>query len=666
MKNLLFAALPVIFPLLSPAQPNAHSLQKLWETDTVVAVPESVLPDAKHTQLYVSLIDGGGWDVDGKGGVGKLGLDGKHYNGQWISGLNAPKGLGRRGNHLYAADISNVVVIDIAKGVIEKKIEIPAATGLNDITVDDAGIVYVSDSKTGRLWRIENDVPTLYMDNLPGINGLKASKKGLYILAKKAVLLANTAKQMVTITTLPNGGDGIEEVGNGDLIVSEWLGIVYYVYADGRKEVLLDTHEQKRNTADIHYDQATHILYIPGFNTKTVSAYKLISRDATAITPPGGATAATAILRDPQRLQAWRQKLKAGDPATTQLTEQLKTQADQILDRPLTSVMDKAPTPPSGTKHDYMSQAPYFWYDSSKANGLPYLRRDGQRNPEIYQITDHRNLGDLGGQVQTLALAWYLTGDRRYAENAALRLRHWFLDEATRMNPNLEYGQGIPGINTGRGIGIIETIPLIGIADGATLLEGSSAWTPADAKGLRSWYTRYLDWMLTSKNGNEEHRAANNHGTWYLAQATAIALYVGDRDKARTLAEEGKAKMDHQIQADGKMPEELARTNGLGYSTYCLQAYFTLAHLGNRVGVDLWRYRDSQQAGIRTAFDWLLPYALGQKKWDYQQISPYNKEDLYALLLQAYPVYSDKQYLTDARLIHPKGGNPVTELSWGL
>ncbi|HEY4110766.1 ATP-binding protein, partial [Puia sp.] len=263
MKKLCWA-LPLMFPLLARSQANAHSLEKLWETDTVVAIPESVLPDAKHTQLYVSLIDGGGWDADGKGGVGKLSLDGKHYDGNWISGLNAPKGLGRFGNHLYAADISDVVVIDIAKGVVEKKIAIPGASGLNDITVDANGIVYVSDSKTGKLWRIEKDVPTLYMDNLNGINGLMSSTRGLYILAKKAVLLANAARQTVTVTNLPNGGDGVEEVGNGDLIVSEWLGIVYYVYADGRKEVLLDTHEQKRNTADIHYDQSTHILYIPG------------------------------------------------------------------------------------------------------------------------------------------------------------------------------------------------------------------------------------------------------------------------------------------------------------------------------------------------------------------------------------------------------------------
>ncbi|GGA95410.1 alginate lyase family protein [Puia dinghuensis] len=654
MKKLCWA-FALILPSLSQAQTNAHFLEKLWETDTIVAIPESVLPNATNTGLYVSLIDGGGWDVDGKGGVGKLSLDGKHYTPGWITGLNAPKGLGRFGNRLYVADISNVVVIDIAKGAIEKKIDIAGANGLNDITVDANGIVYVSDSKAGKVYRIERDVPQLYMDNLAGANGLKATKAGLYILANKAVLLADAHKQLKTITTLPNGGDGVEEAGDGDLIVSEWIGFVYYVYADGRKELLLDRQKEKKNTADIHYDIPTKTLYIPGFNTKTVSAWRLID-----------ANRAASLLWNDNRLATLRQKAQTSDANATQLIAQLRTQADHLLQLPLTSVMDKDVTPPSGNKHDYMSHAPYYWYDSSKPNGLPYIRHDGRRNPEIYKITDHRNLGELGGNVQTLTLAWYLSGDDRYCTKATQLLRHWFLDEATRMNPNLEYAQGIPGINTGRGTGIIETIPLIGIAQAALLLEGSTAWTTTDAKALRSWYTQYLDWMLSSNNGTQEHNATNNHGTWFLAQATACALYIGDAAKARMLAEEGKAKMDHQIEVDGKMPEELARTNGLGYSTYNLQAFFTLAHLAGHTGVDLWQYKDQQQGSIRIAFDWLIPYALDQKKWEYQQISAYNKDELYALLLQAYPVYSDQKYLADARLIYPNGGNPVTEITWGL
>jgi hypothetical protein len=276
-KHQLWTLSLIGLPLLAAAQPARHSLQKVWETDSIVAVPESVLPDATHSFLFVSLIDGGPWDMDGKGGVGKLSLDGKRYTPGWITGLNSPKGLGRYKNRLYVADISNVVVMDINGDRILKKIDIAGANGLNDITVDANGIVYVSDSKAGSIYRIENDVPSLYMDNLPGANGLKATKSGLYILAKKAVLLADAAKNLKTITDLPNGGDGVEETGNGDLIVSEWVGYIYYVHADGRKELLLDTHDKHKNTADIHYDPSSHILYVPEFNGKAVSAWKLVS-----------------------------------------------------------------------------------------------------------------------------------------------------------------------------------------------------------------------------------------------------------------------------------------------------------------------------------------------------------------------------------------------------
>src|ERR1700722_7756469 len=269
----IFALLLAIAPLLLRAQ--THSLQKVWETDSIVAVPESVLPRPTPPFLFVSLIDGGAWDADGKGGVGKLSLDGKHYTGDWITGLNAPKGLGRFGNRLYVADISNVVVIDIAKGSIIKKIAIDGANGLNDITVDGAGIVYVSDSRAGKVYRIEKDLPTLYMDNLDGANGLYATKAGLYTPAKKAVLFADANKNLRTITDLPNGGDGIEPAAGDDLVVSEWVGYVYYVHADGKKELLLDTHTQHKNTADIHYDAASPTLYIPEFLGKAVSAWKL-------------------------------------------------------------------------------------------------------------------------------------------------------------------------------------------------------------------------------------------------------------------------------------------------------------------------------------------------------------------------------------------------------
>ena len=257
------------------ANAQTHSLAKLWETDTVVAIPESVLPDFKKGILYVSLINGGGWDADGKGGVGKLTMDGKTYDSTWITGLNAPKGLGMSGNRIYAADISEVVVVDIKNGKVEKKIAIENANGLNDITVDNKGIVYVSDSRKARIWRIENDVPTLYLDSIMGVNGLKAIGDDLFIGAGKNFIKADKNKNITKIAELPQGIDGIEPVGNGDFIVTAWNGYIFYVEPNGKFETLLDSHIEKMNTADIGYDPVKRIIYVPTFNAKKVVAYSL-------------------------------------------------------------------------------------------------------------------------------------------------------------------------------------------------------------------------------------------------------------------------------------------------------------------------------------------------------------------------------------------------------
>ncbi len=272
MKHVLIA-LFVFTTFASNAQ--QHSLQKLWETDTVIAIPESVLPDVKSSVLYVALIDGQPWEADGKGGVGKMSIDGKKNNATWITGLNAPKGMGKVGNKLYVADINEVVVINIPAGKIEKKIKIDSAQGLNDITVTNQGVVYVSDSKTGSVWQLKNDKPVLYLKNMAGINGLKAVNDNLYILSGKSFVKAGPNKKTIKIAELEQGGDGLEPIGNGDFIATSWGGWIYYVYADGRVETLLDTHVEKKNTADIGYDPAKRIIYVPTFFGKQVVAYQL-------------------------------------------------------------------------------------------------------------------------------------------------------------------------------------------------------------------------------------------------------------------------------------------------------------------------------------------------------------------------------------------------------
>jgi len=378
----------------------------------------------------------------------------------------------------------------------------------------------------------------------------------------------------------------------------------------------------------------------------------------------GKAQTPGVLLLNAKRLAA----VKAGwkqDKDTEQLVKSLQKQADRLLLLTPVSVMDKAATPESGTKHDYMSQAPYFWYDSSKPNGRPYMRKDGQHNPETYKIADHKNLSDLSANSQALALAWYLTGDEKYAKKATTLLRYWFFDEATKMNPNLDYAQAIPGVNNGRGIGIIESIVLTGIADAAGLLKGSKSWTAKDETALKSWYARYLDWMLTSRNGQDEHAAKNNHGTWYYVQAVDFALFTGNKAKAQQLAKESRNILDDQVTKEGSMPLELERTNSLAYSTYNLQGWFRLATLAEKTGIDLWHYRNKQGATLRTAFDWLKPYALGEKPWTWQQISGYKNTAFYGLLLEAGKKYTDPSYLAGAKQISAQANDKMAELLYG-
>lgn len=355
---------------------------------------------------------------------------------------------------------------------------------------------------------------------------------------------------------------------------------------------------------------------------------------------------------DGANLAEIKSNAKLENTAAFQVVDRIIKQADKLLSMQPVSVMDKSLTPMSGNKHDYMSQAPYFWYDSTKPNGLPYYRKDGMRNPEINKITDRKNIGELDNATRILSLAWYFTGDEKYGSKSASLLRHWFLDPNYKMNPHLEYAQAIPGINTGRGIGIIETRGLIGITDAALLLTGSTSWTTTDMNALKEWFTQYLQWMLTSRNGRDEHKAKNNHGSWYFAQVIDFALFSGDTKTAKQLAEESKIRLDSQITADGRQPLELERTNSLGYSTMNLAAWFEVAKLAKKAGVDLYNLKTSKGSGIRPALEWLIPYAMGHKYWTYLQITPYNKNELYPVLLQAGIQYKDEKYLSAARSIH--------------
>jgi hypothetical protein len=327
--------------------------------------------------------------------------------------------------------------------------------------------------------------------------------------------------------------------------------------------------------------------------------------------------------------------------------------AEQALAAGPFSVMDKTRVPPGGDKHDFLSLAPYWWPDPSKPGGLPYVRRDGEVNPESKRGTDDVPFGRMADAVATLAAAYRETRDERFAARAALLLRVWFLDAATRMNPHLDYGQGVPGRNTGRGEGIIATRRLVDIVEAARVLEASPAWTAPDRQGLRAWCAAYAAWLTTSPNGRDESKAENNHGTWYDAQLIALLLHTGARDEAKARAEGAKRRIASQIEPDGRQPRELARTRSWSYSVMNLQGWFAVAALAERAGVDLWHYRTADGRSLRAALDYLVPFARGGASWPHPQIAPIDHAEFVGLLDRAASVWSHDRYRALADALRP-------------
>jgi hypothetical protein len=346
-----------------------------------------------------------------------------------------------------------------------------------------------------------------------------------------------------------------------------------------------------------------------------------------------------------------RGSLLGGESQFQAALTELDADANVALKVKPVSVMDKGVTPPSGDKHDYMSQAPYYWPDPSKPNGLPYIRKDGQRNPEIDKITDRANLQRLARNTFTLALAYYYTGRPEYAQHAAELIRVWFLDAATRMNPNLNFGQGIPGIAKGRAAGIVETRFLPEVIDAAALLQGSPAWSVADDQGLKDWMHAFLAWLQDSSLGRDEATRGNNQETWYEVQVVSLALYTGQTDVARATLKRSQAAIGKEFQPDGSQPRELERTRSWDYSIFDLTAFLRLAALGERVGVDLWNYEAPNGGSLRKGVDFLVPFATGQKDWPYKQITQFRRSALHPILRMAAVGWNSPAYRSLAQQI---------------
>jgi len=363
-------------------------------------------------------------------------------------------------------------------------------------------------------------------------------------------------------------------------------------------------------------------------------------------------------------LRQMRQRWQAREPIATGLVRSLLKSANNALKQPAYSVVQKGHMPPSSCINDYFSLSAFHWPDPNKPDGLPYVYRDGQRTPEnvLYSTAsrqyDYTALQLTFDNTTLLALAWFFTGEARYADHAAKCVRTWFLDPLTKMTPHLTYAQVVLGHrqNVGARWGLIETKDFYYFLDALRLLRQSGAWTDKDHEAMQSWCRTFLDWLIHSPQGKAETAASNNHATCYDLQKAALAGFVDD---ARTLfktLEYSKMRLAQQISSNGQQPHELKRSVTFHYCAFNLQNWANLSHIGERVGVDIANYtskarcsaEDSEKSAggsavnLERAFSWLLPYY--RQPWPYQQSSDFDLSRLLPLCCIARHYYGDRNF----------------------
>ena len=330
----------------------------------------------------------------------------------------------------------------------------------------------------------------------------------------------------------------------------------------------------------------------------------------------------------------------------------MMARADAALTRGAYTVVDKSQTPASGDRHDYMSMGPYWWPDPARPDGLPYVRRDGQFNPErATNAFDLADLEDMSQDVQALSLAYYFTGDERYATRAATFIRTWFLAPETRMNPNFNHGQAVPGRVSGRAEGVIDATRLVRVVESLGLLDTSSALTDEERASLRDWFADLVQWMATSEIGRAEKAATNNHGVYYDMLISEFALYAGMDEVARAVAERFKeGRIVPQFAPDGSLPQELTRTRSLHYATWTLTASFDLAQIGQCVGVDLWNWQSPDGRSLRAATNFMATWAGRETEWPWPELDKTETTGLYEVFQRAAWPWGDADLATDAAL----------------
>jgi hypothetical protein len=341
-------------------------------------------------------------------------------------------------------------------------------------------------------------------------------------------------------------------------------------------------------------------------------------------------------------------------------TRVLRQAHGYLKESPVTITASRSPRS-SGGLHDFFSEGDYWWPDPEHPGG-PYLRQDGFTNPDNFNA--HRDaLVRMSLIVPALTAAYKLTKQRQYAEQAAAHLRAWFLDPATRMNPSLEFAQAIFGVNKGRGIGIIDTVHLVETARAAALLLQTDVFTLQEHLALIGWFSDYLKWLTTSKNGMEEREEKNNHGSCWVLQVAEFANLTANASLQEYCRERfRKTLVPMQLAPDGRLPLELARTKPYSYSLFDLDILATIAQVLSTPTDNLFTFEAADGRGLRRAVAFMEPYIADKKLWPY----PYDVQYFDALpvrqpsLLFAGLAYNEPKYLELWRSLNPDPTVPET------
>jgi hypothetical protein len=339
---------------------------------------------------------------------------------------------------------------------------------------------------------------------------------------------------------------------------------------------------------------------------------------------------------------------------TLDAVRRIRAEADRHMREGLWTVTSDRPKGLEIDPHDYYSEAPYWWPDPANPGG-PYIRKDGQPNPGRF-LANKNALNAMCDAVFSLGMAGFFLDDARYSQRAARVINTWFLNPKTRMNPNLEYAQAVPGSRLGRGAGILDGRVFIRAIQGMEFLQQTGMWDPREQAGVRRWFEDYLRFITDSRNAGEEKSSGDNHASWWTAQVAAVATWVGDKKAEQAAFSYYRDRIfPRQIRADGSAPREEARTRSLSYSAFNLEAFANVCRIAQVQGVDLWRVRARSGATIATVIDYLQPYLADPRRWAKEQISEFPTDELYFLAFAGMGLNRPEYVGLYRKLEHPNG-----------